>query len=200
VFEVCPHCGLYSETKQFSHHIARCPHCQQSIPFVAQPLFVLTGASGTGKSTLAQYLAPRLAACVTLEADTFLACAPLDASDDYRAFRDYSLRVARDVGQSGRPVLLGGSATPGQYEKCPNAGFFSAFHYLALVCEDDELRQRLQSRPAWRGSSTPEFIETMRQFNQWFRSSAYTHDLLDTTYLSIADAAAVVTHWVQARL
>jgi len=64
---------------------------------------------------------------------------------------------------------LVGSALPEQFENCPERRYFTHIHYLAVVCDDDTLVQRLRARPAWRGSGTAEFIEDMRGFNAYIK-------------------------------
>ena len=57
------------------------------------------------------------------------------------------LRIAKNVGQSGRPVVFCGSAFPEHFEECPERSDFSKLYYLTLVCDDDLLVERLQQRP-----------------------------------------------------
>jgi gluconate kinase len=206
MFNVCPACGLYSAEKPIDPcgSCAVCPYCGHRHPFLQLPLFILTGSSATGKSTICLELATRLSDCVCIECDILWRPEFATPEDDYHGLRDLCLRVAKNVGQAGHPVLLCGSATPEQYENCPERRYFGTTHYLALICDDDELIQRLQSRPAWRQSSTPEFVATMLQFNQWFKDNAHdTHPpitLLNTTSLSIAQSVERVANWVHSRL
>jgi hypothetical protein len=90
------------------------------------------------------------------------------------------------------------------YETCPERRYFAETFYLALVCDDRELVQRLQNRPAWRASSDPETIERMLNFNRWLKDNAQnTHPpmtLLDTTHLSIEQSFQRAAHWIRSRL
>ena len=61
---------------------------------------------------------------------------------------------------------------PGNIEPCVERRYFSQIHYLALVCDDNELARRLQARPAWRGSGNPAFIDNQIRFNRWFNGLA----------------------------
>ena len=206
MFNVCPACGLYSAEKPIDPHgpCAVCPSCGHRHPFLRLPLFILTGASATGKSTLCLELATRLSDCVCIECDILWRPEFATPEDNYYTFRDLCLRVAKNVAQAGHPILLCGSAIPEQYENCPERRYFSATHYLALVCDDEELISRLQSRPAWRQSSTREFIATMLQFNRWFKTNAGNTQppmtLLDTTHLSINQCVERVANWIHSQL
>jgi hypothetical protein len=197
---------MYSEEKNIDPQgpFAICPYCEHRHRFVQLPLFILTGASSAGKSTLCLELATRVSQCVSLECDIFWRPEFNTPGDDYHGFRNLCLRVAKNVGQGGRPVVLCGSAIPAQYETCPERRYFAATFYLALVCDDRELVQRLQNRPTWRASSDPETIESMLNFNRWLKDNAQnTHPpmtLLDTTHLSIEQSFQRAAHWLHSHL
>jgi hypothetical protein len=199
VFDVCPACGIFDEEKTVDPRgpYAICPHCDYGHPFVRLPLFVLTGASGAGKSALCLQLCGKLAGCVCLETDIYWRPEFATPDDDYHAFRNLCLRTAKNISQSGQRVMLCGSATPGQFEVCSQSRYFADIHYLALVCDDDVLVERLRQRPAWRNASSEAFINTMLSYNNWFRENAGQHGLtlLDTSYLSQDGSAARVMEW-----
>jgi len=207
MFNVCPACGVYAAEKAIdpAGPFAVCPTCGYRHPFHRLPLFVVTGASGAGKSTVCLTLPERLPECVTLEMDILWRPEFNRPDDDYRAFRDVWLRIAKNVGQSGRPVVLGGSAVPGQFERCSEARYFAAIYYLALVCDDETLAARLRARPAWRESAGDDFVGRMLAFNGWLKENATTSasparpqlDLLDTTSLSPIETVERVATWVR---
>lgn len=205
MFDVSPQCGEFREDKiiDADGSFAICPKCSHHHPFVMKPLFVLTGASGTGKSTIGLSLL-REPELVALEVDIFWRQEFATPGNDYYDFRNLCLRVAKNIQQNGRPVLLCGSSTPGQYEKCVQARYFSRIHYLALVCDNDVLKQRLTVRPAWRDAGKPEFIEAMLAYNQWFKDNdkhpSYSLMMLDTTNLSVGESVEYVRKWYIARL
>ena len=205
MFDVCPRCGLFREDKMIDTDgsCAICPDCKYPHPFIRKPLFVLTGASGTGKSTLALRLLhePDI---IALETDIFWRNEFATPDNDYYAFRNLCLRVAKNIQQNGRPVLLCGSATPGQFEQCVQSRYFSSIHYLALTCDNAELEKRLQARPAWRDSGSPQFIEAMLAYNQWFKDNEnhpdYDMALLNTSKLTLDDSLESVRMWYKSRL
>jgi len=216
MLNVCPRCGLYAEEKAIrpgagALSLAVCPHCGHSQPFRQLPLFVLTGASGSGKTAVCLELVdaqlrgePWVPGCVYLEQDILWRDEFVDPENGHRAFRNTWLRVAKNVGQGGRPVVLFGSAVPEQYEVCPERRYFAVVHYLALVCDDEPLRERLQARPEWRRSGDTAFLERMTAFNGWFwengQSSQPAIELLDTSALSVRETARRVANWIRAGL
>jgi hypothetical protein len=206
MFNTCPGCGQYSVEKTIdpAGPFAVCPFCGHRHRFLQLPLFVVTGASATGKTTVCLALQSSLPECVVLECDVLWRPEFADPENDYRAFRDVWLRLAKNIGQAGRPVVLCGSAIPAQYEPCPERRYFSVIHYLALVCDDAELVHRLEARPGWRGSSDPATVENMLGFNRWLKENAQTTQppmtLLDTTWLAIDESARRTGNWVRAHL
>jgi predicted kinase len=203
MFNVCPQCGTYSDEKVIDPGgpFAICPACAYAHPFRRLPLFVLSGASGSGKSTIALALVPILQDCVVLESDLLWRPEFATPQDDYRTYRNLWLRVAKNVSQGGRPVVLAGSAVPEQFEACAERRYFSALHYLALVCEDELLEARLRARPTWRHSGTPEVLTEMLSFNRWLRAQAATTTppmaLLDTSHMPVAESVAQTIAWIR---
>jgi hypothetical protein len=74
LFNVCPGCGGYSVDKRVEPTsrmlaVAVCPACGHRHPFRRLPLFIVTGASGTGKTTVGLRLGAALSECVVLDSD-----------------------------------------------------------------------------------------------------------------------------------
>lgn len=169
MFNVCPQCGEYSVEKTIEHSgtdtpraaFAICPFCRYAHPFLRQPFFIITGASASGKSTICLALIPVLNECVIMESDILWGMVPATPEDNYRDYRNIWLRVAKNIGQAGKPVVLCGTAIPEQFETCPERPYFSTLHYLAMVCHDRILEERLHSRPAWRRSGSQAFSQSM---------------------------------------
>lgn len=203
MFNVCPKCGEYSVEKEIdlSGPFAICPYCRYPHPFIRQPLFVITGSSGAGKTTTCLALVPQLPECVVLESDILWDTAFDTPHDNYRRYREIWLRMAKNIGQSGRPVVLVGTAEPGQFESLSERRYLAAIHYLALVCDDNLLVERLRQRPAWRAAGSPEFIEKMVNFNRWLKENASKSQppisLLDTSNRTIDESVAYTANWIR---
>jgi len=211
VFNVCPKCGEYSVEKTIEPSgtgtpraaFAICPSCHYAHPFLRQPLFIVTGASGAGKSTICLALVPILTECVIMESDILWGVVPATPEDNYRGYRNVWLRVAKNIGQAGKPVVLCGTAIPEQFETCSERRYFSTLHYLAMVCDDHILEERLHSRQAWRQADSEAFIERMLQFNRWLKHHADTTNPAMTLYnsssRSIAETLGDVAQWIRHR-
>jgi predicted ABC-type ATPase len=206
VFNVCPQCGEYAVEKTIdpAGPYAICPFCHYAHPFLQQPLFIITGPSGAGKTTVCLELASHLNECVVLESDILWGAYSGASENEYRDYRNMWLRVAKNIGQAGRPVVLCGTALPEQFEACSERRYFSTLHYLALVCDDSLLRERLMLRPSWRESGSNDFIEQMIRFNHWLKEHAMTTNppmtLYDSGNQSIQETVSGVALWVRERL
>ncbi len=206
MFNVCPGCGQYTVEKEIdpSGPYAICPRCGHAHRFVRLPLFVVSGASGTGKTTVCLALPALLPECVVLESDILWRPEFNTPEDGYRTYRDLWLRLAKNIHQASRPVVLCGTAVPAQMETCPERRYLAAIHYLALVCDDGILAQRLRARPGWRQSTGDDFITSMTAFNGWLKANASQivppMVLLDTSSVTVQAAAEQVAGWVRERL
>ncbi|HEU5157919.1 MAG TPA: AAA family ATPase [Streptosporangiaceae bacterium] len=172
-----------------------CEVCGHRQPIRRLPLWALTGASGTGKSTVTQLLLERLGdRFVVLEQDVLWQ----SGLDDPHWFRLAWLRMAAMIHQSGRPVLLCGTVVPPEFEPLPERALFTEIRYLALTCDPHVLAERLRRRPAWREWSEPRITETL-EFNDWIRAEAASMNppmrLLDTTRSSVTATADHVCAW-----
>lgn len=120
--------------------------------------------------------------------------------DNWNNFRNLCLRVAKNINQGGKPTIIFGSSIPSQYEECTERRYFHNSYYLALVCEDDELKKRLKVRPSWRNSSSPETIKKMLEFNQWFKDNKNNTtpkmSLLDNSTLTLEEASERIKIWL----
>jgi broad-specificity NMP kinase len=166
-------------------------------------LFLVTGASGVGKSAVALMMARRDNQCVHLESDILWRPEFNQPQTDYYDYRNLWLRMCMNIGQAGKPVVLYGSVTPGQCEPCTHRRYFSQLHYLALTCSPELLAERLRARPGWRAAGSDAFIEGMQRYNAWFIENAEYIDppitLFDTSHVSLEETAAAVTRWVDER-
>lgn len=178
---------------------AACPACGRLGEAAAlAPLFVVTGASGAGKSAVLAPLARRLQGrCVTFDIDWLIdPAAALSAGRpiDWSALRDAWLAVAHGVAQSGMATVLLGPLVPENVDTLPLRRWIGDIHFLALDCADDLRRERINARPRWRSRD----IEQQVDFGRWIRRNIA--ERVDTGDGTPEDTAAAVADWVDRHL
>jgi len=171
-------------------HRLRCPRCGTESWLPALPLFVVTGASGTGKSTITGPLRTLIPGCLVAETDVILHVAALG----WDIWRNTWLQLTHAAALGGQATVLTGSLTPDQLERLPARKLIGAIHFALLDCPDDVLAGRLRARPAWRGTSSPAKITENQRFAAWLR--ARVTPSFDTSTVSAAQVAGRIAAWV----
>jgi len=206
--DTCPQCGQWRVDKAIdpAGPYAICPECGHRQRFRQLPLLVVTGARGTGKSTVCSRLMGTIEEVVLLDGDILWLPEYAPPEEGHHRFYETWLRVAKHISQGGRPVVLYGAGlgVPENLENCAQRRYLGPIHRLALTCDPGELEARLRARPQWRNSDDPSYIEAHVAFNQWFLDNANRFDppieLLDTTDIPIKETVKRVTVWIRSKL
>src|SRR4051794_19524157 len=104
---VCPKCGAYAlDNPEHSPNSTQCAECGQATPANILPLFIVTGASGSGKSAAAGELRGRLPECVVFDSDLLWG---RTAEGQYH--NDW-IRIAYSIAQGGRHTIICGTLMP----------------------------------------------------------------------------------------
>lgn len=200
MINVCYQCGLYHADKVIdpAGPFAVCPECGYKHPFRQLPLLVVSGASGAGKSSVCQHLLRRVTQAVPLDIDILWRPEFNTPETGYRDFLETWLRMCKNISQSGRPVVLFGAGVgvPENLENCVERRYFSQIYYLALVCSEEILTERLRQRPAWRATHEQAYIDESIRFNNWFKTNYSTSNLIDTTNISIEESTQQTSAWI----
>jgi len=206
MMNVCTSCGLsHVEPVAGEGGVPVCSACgERRRELKRLPLMLVGGPAGAGKSTACALLLGELTEAVLMESDLLWRKEFNTPEDGYNEYTRLWLRLAANISQSGRPVVLFGAgfAVPHGVEPLPERALFSAVHYLGLTCEDDLLASRLRARPSWR-NTTDELIGEHVKFNHWLKENAPETSppvtLLDTTLNSPGETAARVAAWIRER-
>lgn len=130
---------------------ARRPACGRTDDAVVAPLFVVTGASASGKTAILAPLARLLAGrCVTFDVDLLLDAAGALSGDQpmrWSAFRDAWLSMAHGVAQVGMPTVLLGPLIPEHLANLPARRWIGEIRYLVLDCPDEVRRRTDRGAP-----------------------------------------------------
>jgi predicted ABC-type ATPase len=185
-----------------SEDSARCPTCGRiDSGAVIRPLLIVTGASGSGKTSVFTPLARRLSGrCMTFDVDWLLdAAGQLSHANsvediDSSAFRSAWFSVAHGVAQCGMPTLLLGPLISEHLEGLSARKWVGEIHFLLLDCPDDFRRERLVARLQWRSRD----IEAHTSFGRWLRANIDPR--VDTNKCAPEDSADAVARWVFGRI
>jgi hypothetical protein len=187
-------CGPETVLRHDGRQELKCPRCGAVQQVPALPLFVVTGASGTGKTTITGPLRQRLPDFEVFDADLILHVAALGGD----SWQNTWLQLAYAIALNGRATVLLSSWLPAQLDQLPARTLIGPIHFCTLDCPDDVLATRLGSRPAWRGTSSREKITEHQRFAAWLR--AHIRPSFDTSTLSVDETAGRVAAWVRASL
>ena len=113
MFNVCHKCGLYRADKVIDPEgpYAICPECGYRHSFRQLPLLMVSGASGAGKSSVCNALLGKVEDAVLLDSDILWRAEFDKPEESYRDFFETWLRLAKNISQAGRPVVLFGAGT-----------------------------------------------------------------------------------------
>ncbi len=170
-------------------------------PTRKESLFILSGASGVGKSSAAQILFQKEEDYIVMESD-LLWCTYYDTPQDgYRHYRETWMRLCASISQCGKPVVLCGCGTPEQFEGCEERRYFKGIHYIAVVTEPEALEERLRRG---RGIRDEGWIKSSLDFNRWLRQNGRKTsppmELVDNTALTAEETADRIDRLIRERL
>lgn len=199
--DICPRCGNYDWDKAVEGNKITCPKCGHGWDFLKLPLFIVTGASGVGKTTTVQALQAVARDFVCLDADFFYNLMPHETEGDYMAQTEQAQALSRDIMQCGKPTVWARAGNIDMLAKTYGARFFSAIYVLALVCPAEELRRRMAQG---RGISDPGWLESSADYNRYFMEhdniGGVRYDLLDVGGMAVGEAARRVERWLKSKL
>ncbi|MDR2505854.1 MAG: AAA family ATPase [Oscillospiraceae bacterium] len=168
------------------------------IPTKKQPLFIVSGASGVGKSCACEVLFQRETDYVVLESDILWNnIFDGDPDDGYRAYRELWLTMCANISQIGKPCVLCGCGEPRHFEVCGARKYFTDIYYLAIVCSDDVMERRMREG---RGINDKNRIASSLHFNRWLQENGEKTEpsmtLLDNSDLTPEETAQQIEKWI----
>jgi hypothetical protein len=167
-----------------------CPRCGWERGLSLRPLYVVTGISGAGKTTVSEVLSSHLPDCDVFDVDVILHIAALG----WDVWRNTWLQLAHAVAAGGRSTVLVGSIRADQLEPLPARCLVGPIRSCLLDSPDDVLAARLRSRPSWRGC-TPETIDEQLSYAGWLRERI--QPVFDTHRADVHTVAGQVASWVR---
>ncbi len=199
--DICPKCGNYDWDKTVEGRQVTCPKCGHSWNFRKLPLFIVTGASGVGKTTTVQALQAESQEFVCMDNDMLYSLLPHKTEADHLAEAEQLQAFSRNIMQCGKPTVWSRAGNIHLLAETYGARFFSGIPVLALVCSEQELRRRMIEG---RGISDPGWLQSSAEYNRYFlehdRIGSVFFDRLDIGAMSVAEAAHRVEGWLKGKL
>jgi hypothetical protein len=192
---ICESCGAWIQpTVDKAASLLLCPQCGHGHAARFLPLFIVTGASGVGKTAVVAELRG-----IMPEWDIFETDILWDSGGDWHTAHCNWLRIAFSIAQSGRGTILCGTMVPEKIDTCDHHQLFSKVCYLNLHCDDDAREARLRARPAWRGV-TDDFVREHARTARWLVDNADTvfdppMPTVDTTHATPREVAGQIRDW-----
>jgi broad-specificity NMP kinase len=163
------------------------------------PLFIVTGASGVGKTTVMKELRRIMPDFDVFGTDMF---PKTTAKIDYQDKKNILLRFAYAVLQSRRGTIICGTFMPWEVEKCDDFNKFSEVCFINLHCDDTTRNNRLRNRQG--NTWTDEMLKNHEEFAQWLLDNAETAynppmPTIDTTSNSPSQVADQIKRYVMTK-
>ncbi|MFD0696375.1 AAA family ATPase [Paenibacillus sp. GCM10027628] len=165
------------------------------------PLYIVTGASGSGKTTVIKELRRLMPDYDVFDYDDII---PFINEDKARFNKETThliqniwLRVARDIAESGRITILCGIVSPKDIEKCEDLHYFSHIYYLILHCDDKTRETRLRTRKRMTEQKIQSNLKLARSFIKNADKYSPPMPIVDTSKTDAAKVAKQIKEWVQ---
>jgi dephospho-CoA kinase len=161
------------------------------------PLYIVTGASGSGKTFVVKELRRIMPDYVIFDYDVILKFLRADSNklDKYQ-MQGIWLRVARDVAESGRKTIICGLIKPQDVETSKEIRYFSHINYLILHCDEQTRENRLCARK----NMTDKKIKYIKKLASWFIEIAAKNTppipIVDTSNTDVIKVAEQIRDWV----
>ena len=171
------------------------------VPTNKLPLFIITGASCVGKSSICKILFNHEKSYIVMESDILWNEVYNTPEDGYKTYRELWMKLCYNISQIGLPVVLCGCAIPEQFENSKERDKFSDIHYLAVVCDSNVLEERMVKG---RKVTDKNWIKSSIEFNDWLKVNALKTtppiQLLDTSTITVEESSVYVDNWIMSYL
>ena len=164
-------------------------------------LYIITGACGSGKSTMKDALTGILDqnkyACIDCD-EVGLNWWDYAGTERESKYKDDTLAKAAQMAE-GKDMVFVSCINPQDYianQEIPDC--IDSTDFIVLCPADDEIVRRLKARPAERGFTSDEKIEPHVGFNRWFRKNKGKFGLfIDNTRQSVDETAKMIGEFIK---
>ena len=163
-------------------------------------LYIITGACGSGKSTMKDALTGILDqnkyACIDCD-EVGLNWWDYAGTERESKYKDDTLAKAVEMAE-GKDMIFVSCINPQDYmanQEIPDC--IESTDFIVLCPTDEEIVRRLKARPSERGFTSDEKIEPHVGFNRWFRKNKGKFNLfIDNTDQSVYETAKMIEKFI----
>ncbi|MFD0696373.1 AAA family ATPase [Paenibacillus sp. GCM10027628] len=162
------------------------------------PLYIVTGASGSGKSTVVKELRRVMPDYDVFDYDALIKVMRDDEDDeiDKNKLKNIWLRVARGIAESGRSAIICGRIQPQDIKKCKDFDYFRRIYYLVLHCDEKTREKRLRARSTMTDKKLQSNIDLAKKLIRRADQYSPTMPVIDTSKTNAAKVAKRISKWI----
>jgi hypothetical protein len=155
------------------------------------PIFFVTGASGSGKTTVIPELYKVCSEFIILDLDSLYG----PGLEDWEIISNLWIRIANQLLLNQKVTILCGTFMPASFENAYLNEQFSPY-FIGLYCEDEIREYRLKLR-GW----SNEMVQDHKEFNDWIIQNAGTAfgapiPLINTSVATPSKVAEDIKHYI----
>lgn len=195
----CTSCGSYSREVRGREGL-QCRTCGHPSAVAPRPILVVTGAAASGKSTICAGLAG-VPGLLALDGDVLAggAAAVADGRKDYAGFWRFLLDLGREIHLNGLAPVYCCISLPSQVLEGADLARFTAVHFLALRCDEDDLSSRILTRRGGEASAANlDFhLDFNRRLPQVVVPAPHTLTALNTSGVTVHETVDLAARWAR---
>lgn len=168
-------------------------------PDVTTPLFVVSGAQGSGKTTMYNHLVDELSGSAIVF-DTDVLADTLNTRTAFHPItsdtvRDVWLHIAYAVGRNGFPTVVLSPYTPRELDQIRDRSRVGDVHFIVLDASDEERLARLKADPPARPRAMNDELKLAQQLR-----TELAENLVNTDDLDPQQSAKAVADLIKGKL